>query len=84
MLYINDPKQPHYLYDDVVDMAIKNGIKPKSVYIYLAGIGVKGTLARIQSSTSMDYLQPAKVAVKDNKLVVSVSVCKHCNSLIVE
>jgi hypothetical protein len=32
----------------------------------------------------MDYLAPAKVAVKDNKLITKVSVCKHCNSLIID
>lgn len=83
MLYLNNPKQPHYLYDDVVDLAIKTGIKPKAVYIYLAGLGIKGGLARIQSETGINYLQPVKLAVKDNKIVVKVSVCKHCNSLVV-
>ncbi len=81
MLYINDSKQPHYLYSDVVDLVVKSGIDPKRAYIFLAALGVKGVLARIQSPTSLDYLAPAKVAVKDNKLVSFVEICKHCQSV---
>lgn len=84
MLYINDPKQPHYKYDDVVDMAIKAGVDAKRAYIYLAGQGVKGGLARVQSADSLSYMPPQKVAVRGNKLVTKVTICKSCNSLIIK
>ncbi len=83
MIYINDPKQPHYLYDDVVDLVIKHGVDAKRAYIYLASLGVKGANARIMSNTGLSYLQPQKVAVKNNKLVTHVDFCKHCQSVVI-
>lgn len=84
MLYINDQKQPHYKYDDVVDAVIKSSIDPKRAYIYLASIGVKGTLGRIINDNGMGYSPPVKLAIKDNKLVNQLSICKHCKKLIIE
>ncbi len=84
MLYINDATKPHYKYDDVVDLAIKNGIKAKRAFIYLAGLGVKGVFCRIQSKDSLSYLEPVKVAVIEDRLVTKVSTCTKCKGLVIE
>lgn len=84
MLYINDPKSPYKTYDEVVDFAIKNGIEPKRVYIYLAALGVKGTLTRVLSSDGMSYLPAFKVAITNRKMVSKMSVCSKCKGLSIE
>lgn len=82
MLYINDPKRPHYKYDDVVDLAIKAGVDPKRAYIYLASLGVRGEKGRVMSG--LDYGQPVKLAVMGDKLVTNVTICATCKGLVIQ
>lgn len=84
MLYINDPKQSHITYDDLVETVIANGIKSKRAYIYLAGLGIKGVLARVMSGDNLDYSKPIKLAVVNDKLVSEVSTCDHCHNLVIK
>lgn len=81
MLYINDKKQPHYIYDDVVALAIKSGVAPKRAYLYLAGLGVRGLKGRIVTDNGLGYEPVTKIAVIGNKLVSKVSTCKSCGNL---
>lgn len=83
MLYINDLKQPYFKYDVVVNAVIDSGIDPKKAYIYLAGLGVRGVLVRVVNAGGLDYQQPVKMAVKNNKLVSKLDICKHCNTVII-
>jgi hypothetical protein len=85
MLYINDPNQQYKTYDDLVNLAINTGIKPKRAYIYLASMGIKGATCRVLDNGSMTYLQPFKIAVRDDKTIVkSASICEHCKGLTIE
>lgn len=84
MLYINDPKEPYKTYDEVVGFAIKNGVEPKRVYIYLAALGVRGAKGRVMSESGLDYSPAIKLAVKDNRLVTNISVCAACKGLTIE
>lgn len=81
MIYINDKKTPHYIYDDLVNIVINHGIQPKRAYIYLASLGIRGEKARIISDSGMDYLPACKVAVLDQKVVTKVTTCKSCKGL---
>lgn len=84
MIYINDSTKPFVTYDEAVVVAIESGVKPKTAYIYLASLGVKGQLARIANPDTLDYYPAQKVAVRDNKLVTSIEICKNCKGLIIK
>lgn len=84
MRYINNPKQPYKTYDEVVTTAIDYGIDPKRVYIFLAGLGVKGGLGRVLSSDGQSYLPAVKMAIKGDKVVSNVSICTKCKGLSIE
>jgi len=84
MHYINDPNTQAKTYKQVMDVAISNGVDPKRVYIYLAGFGVKGGMARIMYPDQNDYSEPVKMAViGKNTLVTKAEVCSHCNGLVI-
>lgn len=41
-----DSKFPKYTYDDLVADVVKAGVAQKRAYMFLAGLGIKGELAR--------------------------------------
>lgn len=85
MIYINDQNKQFVTYDEAVDVVIESGIKPKTAYLYLASLGVKGMLARIANPDTLDYYPAQKIAVKNNQTIVSsIEICKHCKGLIVK
>lgn len=84
MLYINNSKTPFYYYDQVVEIAIKNGVEAKRAYIYLAAFGVRGVVGRVFNDAKNDYDLPTKLAVVNNELVKKVRVCKSCKGLVIQ
>lgn len=82
MLYINDPKQTYLEYHKLAQVAIDNGVEPKRIYIYLAALGVKSAMLRAIDSSGVGYLDAVKVAVKDGKVIASVSICECCKGLV--
>lgn len=89
MHYINDENSKVKTYDEVVDVAIKNGIYAKRVYIYLAGLGVHGELGRILDNETMRYSRPIKLAVINDipkgkhYFVTKLEICKECKGLVI-
>lgn len=47
-----------YTYNDLVSDVIKAGIEPKRAYIFLAGLGIRGEMARWEEA-------PRKLGTKD-------------------
>jgi hypothetical protein len=84
MKYINNPNTKIKTYDEIVSITITHGVEPKRVYLYLAMMGVTSTLARIIDSNGGDYLEPTKVAIKNNQYVIGVRECGECGHLIFE
>lgn len=84
MLYINNRDKPFVLYDDAVDMVIANGVDAKRAYIFLAALGVRGVFGRVINESGMGYLEPRKIAVKGNDIVVGVDVCRTCRGITVK
>jgi len=55
-------KYAKYTYDDLVADVVKAGIGPKRAYMFLAGLGVKGELARWEDESG-SYSPPEKAPV---------------------
>lgn len=77
MYYINNENHNYKTYDEIVGFIIANKLATyKRVYIYLAALGVKGRTARVL--TNVDYLEPVKFAIKDDKYITGMRVCGDC------
>lgn len=84
MHYINDANTQAKTYQELMDVAINNGVEPKRVYIYLAALGVKSGSARVMYPDQNNYGEPVKMAITGkNTLVTKVAVCAHCHGLVV-
>lgn len=84
MLYVNklETKAKIKTYDELVDLVVSSGVEPKRAYIYLAGLGVHGELARLISDSEVDYERPVKVGVTaDGHFVTKAEVCGNCGGI---
>ena len=81
MIYINNSKQPVVTYDEAVRAVVAGGVEPKRAYVYLMAFGVKGERGRVMGT--LDYSPVVKLAVKDGKVIKSLSICKTCKGLVV-
>lgn len=72
---------PKYTYDDLVADVIKAGINPKRAYIFLAGLGVKGTEARWENSDGeWSAVEKAPVNDKDEVLLSGKAIFRYFDS----
>lgn len=73
ILYINKkPEKMPLLYEEVVEYAIKQGIRPKAAYIYLAGMGIRSRNCRITEGER--YSPIMKIAVKGDKPITLITI----------
>ncbi len=84
MRYLNDPNIKAMTYDEVVDIALKSGVPVKRIYIFLAGMGIKGAKTRVLSSNGIDYLPVVNMAInKHGEFVTKFDTCDSCKELVV-
>lgn len=85
MLYINNPKLSYVTYDEAVAAAINNGVNPKTAYLYLMALGVKGVKARQISDDFANYAPIVNMArYQDNSFITLITPCDHCNGMVIK